>query len=364
MRVKYIVKRKVNYMATPSGPSEGKRKITEMDRRLGERLRELRQQHHFSLSRVATETEVTKPHISSIEKGIHRPSVKLLAKLEDLYGVTPGALFSFIGQDRPMSTVAAAAPAGTRVMQIEDELGGIIGYKEAMTISTLATAIHTTERAIDILDVFIAEDLSRLAGPFLEAAGRDVRMRVILLHPDLVRQSMGQVKAGASLYRAQSADITLMNIATLRAWYREWQANWTQLQQERQEQRKSDPRLPVWQEWNDACLRVYLLPFMPMIEYHRFDDRAFVGFFLHVEDTRQTPRLEVQLQRRDFGYSMRTPFGRTFWDEFVYLWDFLEKLPSARVPLGHQSDKGNVDAPWTPPPLADYEAELAKAAQA
>jgi transcriptional regulator with XRE-family HTH domain len=71
---------------------------------LGRRLRERRQELGLSLAELATRTNLTKGHLSTIERGLASPSMASLLALCDQLQVRIGALF-----DPPMSSLVRAS---------------------------------------------------------------------------------------------------------------------------------------------------------------------------------------------------------------------------------------------------------------
>jgi transcriptional regulator with XRE-family HTH domain len=305
---------------------------------LANRLREAREKCGMSITDAATKAGVTKSHISMIEKGENRPSTKLLLKLEDIYEVAPGELFAFIGRVRPQETLPSSRKLESQIKTTtDDRYGGIIGYSEGLMTGTLANAIHATQKSIDIVDTWIGEDLRRLEGPFQEAIIRGVNMRIILLHPDLIHErvkNMGMGERHRSMYLESGQITAKQNIATLMKWHQRWYKEWGVYRQERNQARKTNPHLEPMRDWDENCLQVRLLPFMPAIQYYKYDNMASIGFYLNIAGSRQGPRLEINIYKQNFhGHDMRTVLGRYIDDEFTYLWNLLQNAPSSHINL-------------------------------
>jgi transcriptional regulator with XRE-family HTH domain len=61
-------------------------------RRFGEKLRTLRERRGLTVRQLAAMLEITHSHIVSIETGRHKPSVKLVIKVADLFNVSTDQL--------------------------------------------------------------------------------------------------------------------------------------------------------------------------------------------------------------------------------------------------------------------------------
>lgn len=59
---------------------------------LGNKLRELREQHGMNKRQLADHLGVTPPAISHMEKGIRKPSFEMLVKLSETFGVSSDEL--------------------------------------------------------------------------------------------------------------------------------------------------------------------------------------------------------------------------------------------------------------------------------
>jgi len=61
-------------------------------KRFGEKLRTLRQQRGLSQSQLGDMLEVTRTHVSRMERGEKIPNVPMLLKISDVFGVTADQL--------------------------------------------------------------------------------------------------------------------------------------------------------------------------------------------------------------------------------------------------------------------------------
>lgn len=65
---------------------------------LGQKMRELRQEHQWTQGQVAQRIGVTTSLISAYENGIRRPSYEVLIKLVHLYGASADYLLGISGR--------------------------------------------------------------------------------------------------------------------------------------------------------------------------------------------------------------------------------------------------------------------------
>ncbi len=61
-------------------------------KRLGEKLRALRQQHKLSLKQLGDRLEVSKTYVWEMEKGEKIPNIAMLIKISDVFGVSSDKL--------------------------------------------------------------------------------------------------------------------------------------------------------------------------------------------------------------------------------------------------------------------------------
>jgi transcriptional regulator with XRE-family HTH domain len=87
---------------------------SDLNRRIGERVRELRSARALSLDALATRSGVSRSMISLIERGESSPTAVVLEKLAGGFGVTLASLF-----DAP---TGAAKPAGGPLSRRDDQL--------------------------------------------------------------------------------------------------------------------------------------------------------------------------------------------------------------------------------------------------
>jgi len=74
---------------------------------LGETFRRVRQVSGMTLETVARQAEVTKGYLSKVESGRAMPSIAVISKLADVYGMPLSDIFMPEGQRRPLSLVRA-----------------------------------------------------------------------------------------------------------------------------------------------------------------------------------------------------------------------------------------------------------------
>jgi transcriptional regulator with XRE-family HTH domain len=72
--------------------NEGGVEVEQLDKQIGEKLREIREKKGFTMRQVAEIIDIDYSYISKIEKG-KIPSLDKLNKLCDLYGITVASLF-------------------------------------------------------------------------------------------------------------------------------------------------------------------------------------------------------------------------------------------------------------------------------
>ena len=78
-------------------------------KRVGERLRQLREERRISLRKLAELTEFSASFISQVENGQASPSIGSLERIASAVGVTLGEFFAAPGAERPGLVVRAAA---------------------------------------------------------------------------------------------------------------------------------------------------------------------------------------------------------------------------------------------------------------
>ncbi len=92
---------------------------------LGFHLRRLRLTAGRTLAEVADAAGCSKGHLSKVESALAMPSIALLSRLADVYGIDPGAILSAAGTPRPMSLVRA----GERLSLTRDGAERGYGYE-------------------------------------------------------------------------------------------------------------------------------------------------------------------------------------------------------------------------------------------
>ncbi|WP_148575179.1 helix-turn-helix domain-containing protein [Nocardioides caldifontis] len=81
---------------------------SELDRVLGQRLRELRKGKHLSLKTVAEKAAVSESFLSQVERGLVSPSVASLRRICEALDETMGALFLSTSDQAPQRLVRVA----------------------------------------------------------------------------------------------------------------------------------------------------------------------------------------------------------------------------------------------------------------
>lgn len=61
----------------------------------GRRIRSLRKERGLTQEELAEATRLSAEYISRVERGLASPSFKIIARLADTLGVTPGVFFDF-----------------------------------------------------------------------------------------------------------------------------------------------------------------------------------------------------------------------------------------------------------------------------
>ena len=74
---------------------------------LGETFRRVRQMAGLTLEVVAKQADVTKGYLSKVESGRAMPSIAVISKLADVYGMSLSNIFMPEGQRKPLSLVRA-----------------------------------------------------------------------------------------------------------------------------------------------------------------------------------------------------------------------------------------------------------------
>ena len=72
---------------------------------LGQRLRRTRTVANFTLDWAAAQVGLTKGYLSKIERGLATPSIAVLNRLSDLYGVTLAEFFIAEGERKPITVL-------------------------------------------------------------------------------------------------------------------------------------------------------------------------------------------------------------------------------------------------------------------
>lgn len=92
---------------------------------LGFHLRRLRLTAGRTLADVAEASGCSKGHLSKVESGLAMPSIALLSRLADVFGMDPGSILTAAGTPRPMSLVRA----GERLSLTRDGAERGYGYE-------------------------------------------------------------------------------------------------------------------------------------------------------------------------------------------------------------------------------------------
>lgn len=71
-----------------------------IEKKFGERVKELRQARKLSQEELAFKTGVHRTYLGGIERGERNPSLRNIAAIAEALGVTLAELFSFRGQAR------------------------------------------------------------------------------------------------------------------------------------------------------------------------------------------------------------------------------------------------------------------------
>lgn len=96
----------------------------------GPRLREMRQQHDFTLGDVAAETGISTSTLSRLESGSRRATLELLLPLARLYGVSLDELVKSPGLDDPRVRLRPLRRDGMTLLPLSRRaVGGIQAYK-------------------------------------------------------------------------------------------------------------------------------------------------------------------------------------------------------------------------------------------
>lgn len=99
---------------------------------IGKNIREHRRQRRFSVENLAEFLELSESYIGLLERGDRCPSLKIVYKLCDLYGIAPNELLT-----------APGPPSEEAVAEGRDGYNSTKGQRE--TISTLVRTLNETE---------------------------------------------------------------------------------------------------------------------------------------------------------------------------------------------------------------------------
>ncbi|MDE1180548.1 XRE family transcriptional regulator [Paraburkholderia sp.] len=81
----------------------------DINRRIAKRVKELREAEGYSLDALAERSQVSRSHISLIERGQSSPTASVLDKLSAALGVTLASLFEESASDEPPSPLARSS---------------------------------------------------------------------------------------------------------------------------------------------------------------------------------------------------------------------------------------------------------------
>jgi len=179
-------------------------------------------------------------------------------------------------------------------------------------------------------------------------------MKIVLLHPALANARSHDLDLPLAIngdvrHREEyGKEVTAANIKSFATWFNTWKQRWSVLQRERKTEQENGGTQPLLEDWNDERFQLYIIGFQPPVQFYRFDDQAVIGFFLHVNESRQGPQIRAPLYRREgIGYNTKTIFGRAFIDEFDLIlklakrYDFTKDLSQLRSLFP--------DIPWNQP---------------
>lgn len=97
---------------------------------LGETFRRVRQVAGLTLEFVAKKAEVTKGYLSKVESGRAMPSIAVISKLADVYGMPLSDIFMPQGQRKPLSLVRV--DERTQINKNGTELGYVYEFASMM----------------------------------------------------------------------------------------------------------------------------------------------------------------------------------------------------------------------------------------
>jgi transcriptional regulator with XRE-family HTH domain len=109
---------------------------------LGETFRRVRQRSGMTLERVAGRADVTKGYLSKVESGRVTPSIAVISKLADVYGMPLSDIFMPEGQRKPLSLVRANER--TQVNKNGSELGYIYEFASMLKLNPRSEVFFLT----------------------------------------------------------------------------------------------------------------------------------------------------------------------------------------------------------------------------
>jgi transcriptional regulator with XRE-family HTH domain len=114
---------------------------------LGETFRRVRQVAGLTLEAVARQADVTKGYLSKVESGRAIPSIAVISKLADVYGMSLSDIFMPEGQRKPLSLVRASER--TPVNKNGSEIGYIYEFASMMKRNPRAEVFFLTLPVLD-----------------------------------------------------------------------------------------------------------------------------------------------------------------------------------------------------------------------
>lgn len=77
--------------------------MSELNRRLGRRIRQLRQTSNLTQEQLAEMADMNVTFLGQIERGAKSPTVDTLGKISDALQISLSELFVFVGDDRALT---------------------------------------------------------------------------------------------------------------------------------------------------------------------------------------------------------------------------------------------------------------------
>jgi transcriptional regulator with XRE-family HTH domain len=144
--------------------------MVDINSRIAERVRALRDQHGLSLEALAARCEVSRSMLSLIERGESSPTAVVLEKIATGLGVTLASLFDDLSQlPDPVSRAAdrvswkdpqsgyirrnispASFPSPIRIVEVRFPAGARVAYEKAQRETAVAQQIWVRDGAIEV----------------------------------------------------------------------------------------------------------------------------------------------------------------------------------------------------------------------